>query len=190
MANDAHDNAETDKRTYLDYVDRTDNTDALAMLSRLAEDQLAAQAALTAAEQDVKEKTAALRDNAEVAVPDLMDQLGMEEFTTTSGIRIKVGTKIRASINSQNQADAFRWLRENNHEALIKRELKLRFGMGEDALAQEAIDKLDGLPVQDKSSVHNSTLVSFVGEMLRNGKEVPEELFNIHRQRFTKAVVK
>lgn len=177
-------------KDYSGYQSRPQSDDALAKLSQLAEDQLAASHALAAAEKAVEDRKEELRQIAEVEVPELMDTLGMKEFTTTSGIKIKVAVKIRASINAQNQAGAFRWLRENNHEAIIKREVKVQFGMGEDAQAQETLKKLEGLPVQDKSSVHNATLVKFVGEMLKDGLPVPEELFNIHRQRFTKVDVK
>jgi hypothetical protein len=171
------------KKDYSDFQKRPQSDDALAKLTQLAEDQLAATSALTEAEEQVTAKKEALRLIAEVAVPELMDELGMEEFTTTSGIKVKVSTKIRASISAEHQAAAFRWLRENNHEALIKREVKMQFGMGEDEIAQETIEKLDGLPLQDKSSVHNGTLVKFITEMLEGGKPIPEELFNIHKQR-------
>ena len=177
-------------KNYEDYQNRPQSDDALAKLSQLAEDQLAAVRVVEAAEEAVKDAKEALRLIAEVAVPELMDALGMEEFTTTSGIKIKVSTKIRASISAKHQAAAFAWLRENNHEALIKREVKMQFGMGEDELAQETLEKLDGLTIQDKSSVHNQTLVKFITELLEQGKPVPEDLFNIHKQRFTKVGVK
>lgn len=190
MANDAHDNAITDAQAYEKYAKRPQSEDKLAELSQLAEEQLAKQQAVADAERALKERKEELRQIAEVAVPELMDSLGIENFTTTSGIKIKVGTKIRASINAQNQRGAFDWLREHGHEAIIKRELKMTFGMGEDEQAQEVIKKLDGMPVQDKSAVHPSTLVKFVGEMLEAGHDVPAELFNIHQQRITKIDVK
>lgn len=192
MANDAHDNAQTDKdalKNYGDYVKRPQSDDALAVLSQLAEDQLAAQIRVAATEKALADSKEELRLIAEVAVPELMDQLGMREFTTTSGIKIKVDMKIRASINAQKQMEAFQWMRDNNHESLIKRVIAVQFGMGEDAEAQAALEKLEGLPVQDKSTVHNGTLVKFVKEMLATGQDVPEELFNIHQQRITKVKI-
>lgn len=190
MANDAYDNAKTDKEAYAKYAQRPASDDALAQLSQLAEDQLAAQTAVKDAEEALKQRQKELRDIAEVQVPELMDSLGMKEFETTSGIKIKVDKKYRASIKADMTDQAMRWLRDNGHEALIKRELKMTFGMGEDGLAQEAIDRLGDTPFDDKSKVENPTLVKMVREALEAGKEVPEELFNVFPQRFTKVTTK
>lgn len=168
---------------YSDYIDRPQSEDALAELSRLADAQLEAQVAVERAEEELKARKQELAEIAEVQIPELMEKMGIETFTTTSGVKISVKEQIRASILAAHRGAAFRWLRENGHEALIKREVKVAFGMGEDELAQETIEKLGDLPVEDKSSVHPSTLKKFVTELLEAGAEVPEELFSVHRQR-------
>lgn len=167
---------------YSDYIGPTSD-DALARLSQLAEAQLEAQISVAKAERGLKAWQEELRQISEVHIPELMEELGVEEITTTSGIKLAVSEKIQASILAANKAAAFRWLRENGHEALIKRVVRVQFGMGEDELAQEAIDRLKDLPVEDDSKVHPSTLKKFVKELLSEGQEVPEELFSVHRQR-------
>lgn len=168
---------------YSDYVDRPKSTDALAKLSRLADAQLEAQKNVARAEDELKARKDELTDIAETQIPELMESVGLEEYTTTSGVKISVKEKVRASILAAHRGAAMRWLRDNGHEALIKREVKVTFGMGEDEQAQEAIAKLGDLPVEDKSAVHPATLKKFVTEMLNSGSEVPEDLFSVHRQR-------
>jgi len=169
-----------------DYSEFTEPTsdDALAELSRLADAQLEAQKAVARAEQDLKDRQAELRRIAEELIPERMEEMGIETFTTTSGVKISVKEQIRASILAANKAAAFRWLREEGHEALIKRIVKLQFGMGQDAQAQEAIDRLGpDYDIDDDCKVEPMTLKKFVREMLEEGQEVPEDLFSVHRQR-------
>jgi len=173
---------------YTDYQ-KPVSDDAMAKLAKLAQDQLDCEQRVESAKQYLKRAEDELRTVAEVSIPELMDEMGMTEFKTKTGLKIIVSEKIRASITAAKRNQAFKWLRDNGHAALIKRVVKVQFGMGEDAQAEAAIKKLGDLPVEDDSSVHNQTLVKFVGEMLKDGRDVPEELFNIHRQRFTKVKV-
>jgi len=175
-----------------DYTSFTKTDDsALAELSGLAAQQVEAEVVLAVAEANVATAKRALREIQEVKIPELMDSVGMEEFTTTSGLRIRVRENIRASISQANAADAFAWLRENGHEALIKRQVTVMFGKGEDAEAAETIKALEErkLPVDDKSSVHASTLAKFVREKLEAGEDVPMELLGVHRQRVSAVTV-
>jgi len=169
---------------YSDYTDKPASEDALAELSRLADQQMDKAVEVEKAEAELKRVTDEYRQIAEVDIPELMQELGLEEFKTTSGLIITIKEAVRASILAAQKAAAFRWLRENGHGALIKRVVKLQFGMGDDELAQAAIDKLgDDYDIDDDSSVHAGTLKKFVKEMQAEGKEVPETMFSIHRQR-------
>jgi len=168
---------------YSDYVEPT-SEDSLAELSRLADLQLEAQVEVERAKAALKDREKELREIAEVRIPELMEEMGIETFTTTSGVKISVKEAIRASILVANKGRAFRWLRDNGHEALIKRIVKLQFGMGQDEQAQEAIDRLGpDYDIDDDCKVEPMTLKKFVREMLEEGQEVPEDLFSVHRQR-------
>lgn len=176
-------------KDYSDYEKRPQSSDAMAQLAQLATSQLKADADVAKAEDALKTAKEVFQEIAEIQIPELMDQLGVTAYTTTNGLKITVGEKVRASISAKSKNAAFQWLRDNGHAALIKREIKMLFGMGEDVTAKRALELLKDLPVEDSSSVHAQTLGKFVGEMLSDGKPVPEELFNIHRQRFTKVKV-
>jgi hypothetical protein len=163
--------------------------DGLAQLSRLAEEQLERQKAVAAAEAELEKRKDELRDIQEVTIPELMEELGIETFTTSNGLKVSVKEDIRASILAANKAQAFQWLRDNGHSAIIKRIVKVQFGMGEDEQAEQAIEALGDLPVEDESNVHWQTLCRFARELLSEGQEIPEELFSVHRQRVSKIKV-
>lgn len=173
---------------YSEYV-KPQSEDALAQLARLADDQVKCQMDLDEAEAQVERANAALKQVAEVAIPELMQTLGIETFTTKTGLKITVKEDVRASILKEKKEHALAWLRDNNHGALIKRVLKMTFGMGEDGEAQQALDLLAGYEVDDDAGVHPATLAKFVRETLEVGQEVPEELFSIHKQRVAKIQV-
>lgn len=160
----------------------------LSQLSKLAEEQAAAEAEVARLEAELTKAREVARDFAERQVPELMDSIGIAEFKTATGLKIKVAETIRASITAANAARAFAWLRENGHAALIKRALTVTFGKGQDEAAEALAQELEGkgLDADDKTSVHPSTLASFVREKLRDGQEIPLDLLGVHRQRVSK----
>lgn len=173
---------------YSAYAPTATSTGELAELTRLAEAQAAAEAEVARLEAELTKARETARDYAERQVPELMDRIGMEEFKTASGLKIKVDETIRASITAANGPAAFAWLREHNHAALIKREVKVAFGKGEDEKADSLIKDLEdrGLIAEEKTAVHPSTLAAFVRENLREGREIPLDLLGVHRQRVSK----
>lgn len=168
---------------YSEYTKKPQSGDALARLSDLANQQMDKAVEVERAEAELKRLTDEYRQIAEQDIPELMEELGIEEFTTTSGLKISIKEKVRASILAAKKAQAFQWMRENGHAGLIKRIVKVQFGMGDDELAQETVEMLKDLDVEDESSIHNGTLCKFVREMQAEGKEVPEALFSVHRQK-------
>lgn len=163
----------------------------MAQLAVLAAQQLEEETAVAQLEDDLKAAKKQLAITKEFSIPELMDKLHLTEFSTTSGLKIKVKETIRAAISKANQADAYAWLRANGHEALIRRKIIVEFGVGEDAEAAAALEALQEqeLQIDDDASVHTQTLGKFVREMLGSGQDVPIELFGIHRQRVSAVTV-
>lgn len=180
------------EQTY-DYGDDTEtpaSSDKLAQLNKLAVGQNEARIAVAAAEADLAAKQKTLRDYEENLIPSIMSDLKLKDFTTLDGMKIVIEDKIRASITDELKPRAFIWLRENGHAALIKHKLEVDFSMGEDALATEWFQKMEGagLNPEEKESVHPSTLVSFVREMLTEGKDIPDSI-NVFRQDVAKVTL-
>jgi len=77
---------------------------------------------------------------------------------------------------------AFKWLRHNNFDAIIKRNIILNFGKGEDQKADKVKEELMklGYAPQDKSGVHPMTLKAFIRERIEAAQPIPQDLFQIH----------
>jgi hypothetical protein len=172
-----------------DYTDHVKpSEDGLARLSELADEQLSIEQEVAAAEEALKAAQKRLHKISFETIPELMDELKVEEFKTSSGLKVSVKEEVQAKISKANMADALRWLRAHGHEAIIKRKVMLEFGKDEDEQADETLADLRAreLQVKDEPSVHASTLKKFVREALADGEEVPQELFGVHRLRIAK----
>lgn len=177
-------NQQEDFGAYADYAQARDDGNALAELSLLADRQAEAALRVAELEKQLEEARDRLRDISERQLPEKMDELGMEEFKTRSGLKIKIKETIRGSIPKARQSEAYRWLRDNGFGGLIKREVKIPFGMGEDEKAQSLLSSLgEEYDYDDKTSVHPSTLQAFLREQLSEGANIDLEMFGAYRQR-------
>lgn len=125
-----------------------------------------------------------LKDVQSIDIPAAMSAAGLSMFALENGAVVKVEDFTAASISEANRAAAFAWLRDNKFGSLIKNVMSLQFGMGQDLLAREIAKacaaalkkhKLD-VPIEQKESVHPSTLRAFVKERLAEGKALPPEI--------------
>ena len=76
---------------------------------------------------------------------------------------------------------------------MIKNQVTMEFGMNQDNEAKSVIEDLKqkGLPVQQKTTVHPSTLRGFVREQIQDlGRDVPAELFGTYIANKTKLTTK
>ena len=176
---------------YSQFIDKPEKSGDLSQLHTLAEQQALAEAEVARIEAELNGAKERLKNIAEVALPQAMDELGLTEFKTTSGLIIVIAETIRASIPKARQGEAFDWLREHGHAGLIKRQLSLSFGKGEDELADKALELLlaQHYDPEVKTEVHTQTLGAFVREKLEAGEDLPLELFGVFRQRASKIEV-
>lgn len=159
--------------------------DGLAKLARLAVAQDQAQQDVDRLSDELKAAQQRLNKIAESEIPELMDELGMEKFTTKDGFTVAVKETLRTSLSANRKEEAFKWLRDNGYGAILKRKVFVEFGRGEDAVAEELFRDLLGKHevVEDQTDVHSATLKAFLTERLKEGVEIPLELFGAFRQR-------
>lgn len=86
----------------------------------------------------------------EVSLPERLDGDEIKTFTADSGDRVTRTSRIFASIITGKTEEAYQWLRDNEYGPLIK------------------------------ETVNSSSLSAAAKEMIENGRELPEELFNSH----------
>jgi hypothetical protein len=165
----------------------------LLEIAKLAEKQHAAQEKVEKLEEELKDAKEELRNLAERALPNKMDELGISEYTTTSGVRVEVGEKIRATLSPENRPKGFTWLEENGYGGMIKSEVVVAFGRNEIEEANALVDELrsDHQRLANlERKVEPSTLTAFIKEQLRQGRDIPLDVFGVFRQRIAKVEVK
>jgi hypothetical protein len=132
-------------------------------------------------------------------IPALFDEAEFSGFRMKDGREVVVEDIVSASIPKKNQPAAFQWCRDHDHGGIIKNEITIAFGKGEDDTAVQLLGKLaqEGYHgVKQKETIHTQTLKAWVRELIEQGDrgeipeadKLPEELFGVFRGR--KAVIK
>ena len=110
-------------------------------------------------------------------IPQMMEEMNIKKLKLKDGEQIEVSNFYSASIVDQDAA--FNWLRENGRGDIIKNDITVTFGRGEDNKAAEYANLARGNgfePVQ-KIGVNPMTLKALVRERLESGQDVPADLF-------------
>jgi hypothetical protein len=168
--------------------------DQMALLQSLATKLAALDARskeLEAQQKEVDKAASQIREN---DLPQLMQSLGMKDFTLADGTKFKLREEVRASFFSKDptkREPAFDWLKQHHHEGLIKNQVTATFNIEQEKLAEKFIefckDKFDSpLNLQQKKDIHPMTLKAFLSEEIREGRTPPLELFGAYVQTFVK----
>lgn len=114
-------------------------------------------------------------------IPQLMDEMGMQEIKV-DGMKVAIKPIIHASIPADKKDAAFAWLRETGHDDIIKNDVILTFGKGQDNVAGALVDDLrqQGFDPQTKTHVHPMTLKAFIREQLEKGEAIDLDLFGAY----------
>lgn len=165
-------------------------TDAeLKSVARLAREQIRLQRAVFAAEIALETAQKALAVVKEDLLPNAMLHVGMRDFTTDEGYKINVEIGHHPNITKHMQRTAFQWLRDDGSDDIIKHDITVTCGRGEDALAKQIVDAIKALAPQNKiddsETIHGSTLKKFVRERLADteAKPLPFDVFGIYTTR-------
>ncbi len=164
----------------------------MSEITKLAERQWEAQKKFDQLEKDLEAAKNELERLSEVLVPDKMEELGLEEITTSSGIMVSVSEKVRGGLLKENRPKGFAWLEENGHGAIIKSEVVVSFGRKELQDANKLVEELrkDKKLASLEREVHHSTLDAFIREQLEKGKKIPLDIFSVMRQRISQVKIK
>lgn len=160
----------------------------LAKIRDLSERQLRIERELLDLEAALAAKKKELQEVAEHLLPEAMDSAGLTEFTNLNGDKIKVDDVIRCHISKDRQEDAYQWLRNNDAGELIKNEVSVVFGRGQDDAANEVAVQLikEGYDPIVKSTVNWQTLNAWAKEQVRAGANLPADTLGLYVGRITK----
>ncbi len=111
-------------------------------------------------------------------IPGLMDEMGVERLDV-DGATVNLKTVVSASIPVDNRKEAFNWLREKGLDDIIKNDVIVSFGTGEDNVAGDLMADLEqrGLHPESKTHIHSMTLKAFVKERVEKGLPIDLDLF-------------
>jgi hypothetical protein len=111
-------------------------------------------------------------------IPGLMDEMGVERLDV-DGVTVSRKMMVHASIPVDRREDAYAWLRENNLDDIIKNDVVVSFGKGQDNEAGHVVGLLreQGFDPDTKTHIHASTLKAFVKERVENGKPIDLDMF-------------
>jgi len=132
-------------------------------------------------EENLKKKKKDLDVISGEVIPTMMSEMGLSQLKLMDGSQIDVKPFYNATITVANRESAFNWLRQNGLGDIIKNEVVVSFGRGEDNKAAEYAElaKSQGLQPAQKLKVEPMTLKALVRQRIEAGQEMPTEIFSI-----------
>jgi len=132
-------------------------------------------------EENLKKKKKDLDVISAEVIPTMMSEMGLSQLKLMDGSMIDVKPFYNATITVANRESAFNWLRQNGLGDIIKNEMVVSFGRGEDNKAAEYAElaKSQGLQPAQKLKVEPMTLKALVRQRIEAGEEMPTEIFSI-----------
>ena len=154
----------------------------LKTVSELARAIAAKEAQVADLDRQLKDAKKELLKLTDEDLPASMAEMGLASFTLDDGSQIDVKPTYGASILVDNRPKAYEWLRDNGYDDIIKNNVSVSFGRGEDDLANafKAVAEKEGYLPQQDTSIHAGTLKAFVRERIEAGDEFPMELFGAY----------
>lgn len=114
-------------------------------------------------------------------IPGVMDAMGVDRIDV-NGVTVARKLIVSASIPEARKEEAFNWLREHQLDDIIKNDVIVSFGRGEDNAAKNAAGVLFemGFSPETKTHIHAMTLKAFVKERVEDGKPIDLDLFGAY----------
>jgi hypothetical protein len=140
------------------------------------------------AEEGVKKLKEQARIISELEIPSMMKEMNITKLKLSDGESVEVGKFYSASIPAEKQDEAFTWLRNNGLGDIIKNDITVTFGRGEDNKAAQyaVLARGQGFEPVQKIGVHAQTLKALVRERMESGLDVPSDLFKPYEGNRTK----
>jgi hypothetical protein len=153
--------------------------DILQRLSAAAAQLLDARAEQAAAQEALDRANNVVNDLEGKMIPDLLEEAGMQTFTTKDGMAIELTHHV--SVNAKNPA-VHEWLRRTGNEGLIKSQVTVPFTKGHEDDARNLVKELAAREIGADLAVTVATnsLQALIKRMLKEGQDVPLADMNVH----------
>ena len=111
----------------------------------------------------------------------MLAEQGLSSLKLADGSSIEVMKTYSCTVNKENKESAYQWLRENELGDLIKNQVAVSFGKGEDNKAQELLDLAvsKGYEPSQDQKIEPSTLRALYRERVEAGLDMPSDSFHL-----------
>jgi|TARA_R110000772_G_scaffold19644_1_gene54806 hypothetical protein len=114
-----------------------------------------------------------------IVIPKLMEDMNLKSLKLRDGSELTIKDIYGATIKADKKAEAHQWLRDQGLGDIVKNNIIVSFGQGEDnkAVAYATLARSEGYEPIQEEKVHPQTLKVVMKEWKDKGREVPSELF-------------
>jgi len=163
--------------------DRTESLKAVADPNSLSEKVMELkdlEDEIANAEESVKKLKEKAKIISQIEIPQMMETMNIKKLKLKDGESVEVGKFYSASIPPEKQAGAFQWLRDNGLGDIIRNNITVTFGTGEDNKASQyaTLARGQGFEPVQKVAVNPQTLKATLRERVESGLDLPSEHFN------------
>ena len=157
------------------------NADTGKTLSDLVKDLRDKNEQIIQCEEYLKQLKAEKQRIATEQIPMLMDEMGIERVDV-DGATVQLKPFVSASIPADRRQEAFAWLREHGLDDIIKNDVIVSFGRGEDNVAGDVMYDLEqkGFHPEKKTHIHAMTLKAFVKERVEKNLPIDLDMFGAY----------
>ena len=113
-------------------------------------------------------------------IPNLLAEQGLSSLKLADGSGVEVRKTYSCTVKKDSVESAYTWLRNNGLGDLIKNEVAVQFGKGEDNKAVELLDLAaqEGYEPTQKQKVEPMTLKALFRERIEAGLDMPSDFFH------------
>ena len=134
-------------------------------------------------EEQLKTKKAEADDISSRVIPELLAEQGLSEIKLADGSKVAVKKEFRCTLPKDDlkRQAAYEWLRQQGLGDIIKNNVFVTFGKGEDDKAKQLLDLAasNGFEPQQKSDVAWNTLTALYQERVKAGLDMPSDVFSL-----------
>ena len=176
MSNEVNNMMLKDSKDLLDNVEITTIAAECVKLKQ-KEDEIAS------LEEQLKSKKAEADDIGSRVIPELLAEQGLSEIKLADGSKVSVRKEFRATVpkDDMKREAALQWLRDQGLGDIIKNNVTVSFGKGEDNKAEQLLQLAadNGFEPQQKSDVAWNTLSALYQERVEAGLDMPSDSFSL-----------
>jgi len=132
-------------------------------------------------EEQIKKKREKADKISSEIIPNMLAEQGISSLKLADGSSVDVRKSYNCTIKKDEMESAYNWLRENQLGDIIKNEVSVQFGRGEDDKAEQLLNLAaqEGYEPSQKSKVEPMTLKALYRERVEAGLDMPSQFFNI-----------